>query len=133
MTPATAPADIHELLPGGWRVGPTSYEPGRRRWSVAARGPNNGNRLKPPQIVAGEGEGEDELHALTELVLALREMNRPGRMAELERRMRLAYCQGAEERSRRQVGRGMTEEEIEGVGRAYPGDRVQGSERGSTA
>jgi hypothetical protein len=46
-------------------------------------------------------EGDEELAALTELVLALRENNRPGQIAALERRMRLAYYQGADERSQR--------------------------------
>jgi hypothetical protein len=27
--------DIHDLLPEGWQVGPTSYEPGQRKWTVA--------------------------------------------------------------------------------------------------
>jgi hypothetical protein len=26
-------ADIHDLLPEGWAVGPSSYEPGRRKWT----------------------------------------------------------------------------------------------------
>jgi hypothetical protein len=28
-------SDIHDLLPEGWSVGPTSYEPGGRKWTVA--------------------------------------------------------------------------------------------------
>jgi hypothetical protein len=91
--------DIHDLLPEGWQVGPTSYEPGRRKWTVAAHAMKRGRRLKPPETIVGEGE--DELAALTYLVLALREYNRPGQMAALERRMRLAYYQVAEEQSGR--------------------------------
>ncbi len=36
-------------------------------------------------------------------------------MAELERRIRLAYLEGAEEWSRQANGRGLTEAELEGI------------------
>lgn len=109
--------DIHGLLPVGWHVGPTTYEPGRRRWTVVARGPNTGNRLRPPQTIAGEGE--DELHALTELALALRAFNRQGQLADIERRARIAYLAGAEEWSHSALGRGLRVEELHGVIERY--------------
>jgi hypothetical protein len=40
----------------------------------------------------------------------------------LNRRLRVAFIAGAEERSRREVGRGLSEEELERVLRRYPGD-----------
>ena len=43
--------DIHDLLPVGWHVGPTSFEPGSRRWTVVARGPKTGGRLRPPESI----------------------------------------------------------------------------------
>jgi hypothetical protein len=44
------------------------------------------------------------------------------RLRELNRRLRLAFIAGAEERSRESVGRGLSEEELERVLRRYPGD-----------
>lgn len=44
------------------------------------------------------------------------------RKAELNRRIRLAFIQGAEERSRLEHGRGLTGEELRRVLRRYPGD-----------
>lgn len=44
------------------------------------------------------------------------------RKAELNRRLRLAFVQGAEERSRRVVGRPLTDEELQRVIARYPGD-----------
>jgi hypothetical protein len=76
---------------------------GRRARDEARR------RLEPPETIAVEGE--DELAAFTELVLALPEYNRPGQMAALERRMRLAYYRGAEEGSQRVLGRPLTAHE----------------------
>jgi hypothetical protein len=40
----------------------------------------------------------------------------------LNRRLRQAFVEGAEEQSRRDHGRGLTEEELERVLRRYPGD-----------
>lgn len=42
--------------------------------------------------------------------------------ADLHRRLRAAFIAGAEERSRREVGRGLSEDELERVLRRYPGD-----------
>jgi hypothetical protein len=44
------------------------------------------------------------------------------RKAALNRRLRQAFVDGAEERSRRELGRGLTAEELERVLRRYPGD-----------
>ena len=44
------------------------------------------------------------------------------RFRELNRRLRVAFIAGAEERSRRELGRGLSEEELERVLRRYPGD-----------
>ena len=41
---------------------------------------------------------------------------------DLNRRLRLAFIKGAEERSRSRLGRGLSEEELERVLRRYPGD-----------
>jgi hypothetical protein len=42
--------------------------------------------------------------------------------ADLNRRLRVAFIAGAEERSRRELGRGLSEEELGRVLRRYPGD-----------
>jgi hypothetical protein len=49
---------------------------------------------------------------------------RPGheRRARLNQRLRAAFIEGAEEDSRRRLGRGLTAEELERVLRQYPGD-----------
>jgi hypothetical protein len=42
--------------------------------------------------------------------------------ANLNRRLRLAFMKGAEEHSRREAGRGLSEAEVKRVLRRYPGD-----------
>lgn len=44
------------------------------------------------------------------------------RRQRLNERQRAAFIAGAEEDSRRRLGRGLTREELEGVLRRYPGD-----------
>ena len=89
-------------------------------WAVTARAPKIGRAGQPPATITGTGTGEDELAALTDLVLRLREYGHPDRMAALERRMRLAYVSGAEGQSREALGRGLTTEELQGVVRRAP-------------
>jgi hypothetical protein len=48
------------------------------------------------------------------------------RFVELNRRLRLAFVRGAEERSVREGGRGLTEAELKAVLRRYPGDLGEG-------
>jgi hypothetical protein len=43
-------------------------------------------------------------------------------LRELNRRLPVAFIAGAEETSRREVGRGLSEDERERVVRRYPGD-----------
>ena len=44
------------------------------------------------------------------------------RRARLNQRLRQAFIEGAEEDSRRRLGRGLTADELERVLRNYPGD-----------
>ena len=44
------------------------------------------------------------------------------RRSALNRRLRIAFIAGAEERSRETVGRGLTDEELERILRRYSGD-----------
>ena len=44
------------------------------------------------------------------------------RRRELNRKLRRAFVEGAEERSQRESGRGLTEDELRRVLRRYPGD-----------
>ena len=46
----------------------------------------------------------------------------PPRRASLRKRLRAVFIAGAEEDSRRRLGRGLTAEELERVLRHYPGD-----------
>jgi hypothetical protein len=68
--------------------------------------------------------GEDEVAALRDLDDQLRGVPRPdgGRMEELRRRMRLAYVQGAEDWSRQERSRALTEDELGRVLDNDPGD-----------
>jgi len=44
------------------------------------------------------------------------------RRGDLNQRLRLAFIAGSEERSRRELGRGLTDEELRRTLRRYPGD-----------
>jgi len=58
---------IHDRLPDRWRVGPPTYSPATRLWTVAAIPPNRGRRkvwLKPEYII---GSGVDDMDALQDL------------------------------------------------------------------
>ena len=91
-----AALDVLALLPEWWAVGPTSYDPGIRRWSYTARGPHPG-RGKHPETITGTEE--DELAAMTDLAIRLDERRRDEKLADIDRRSRAAYLDGAEERS----------------------------------
>jgi len=98
---------VHDALPARWHVGPVTYDPGRHAWSVTAHGPLPG-RGKAPQVAAGTGE--DEVASLRDLDDRLRGLPKPDgrRMEELSRRLRRTFVAGAEEDSRRRLGRGLT-------------------------
>jgi hypothetical protein len=103
----TAWAAVHEALPAGWRVGPPTFDPGRRVWSVTAwSGTRGGGR--PPVTVPGTGD--DEMAALRDLDDRLRGVPHPDGscLDELRRRARLAYVAGAESTWRELTGRPMT-------------------------
>jgi len=80
---------VHEALPAASTVGPPTYDPGVPGWSVTARSVAC-SRLKPPQTVAGTGA--DETAALRDLDDRLGDVPQPNgsRMAERERRLRMA-------------------------------------------
>jgi hypothetical protein len=105
---------VHDALPARWRVGPVTYDPGVRLWGVTARGPHPGRRKAPVTV---SGTGEDEAAALRDLDDRLRAVPKPDgtRMEELRRRIRLAYVEGAEKRSRENSARGLTGDELDRV------------------
>src|SRR6476646_5424688 len=109
---------VHEALPAGWTVGPPTFDPGVAGWSVTAR-TVAASRLKRPETVTGTGV--DETAALRNLDDRLRGVPQPNgsRMAERERRIRLAYLEGAEVWSRERTGRELTEDSLEGVLRLF--------------
>jgi hypothetical protein len=114
---------VWEALPARWTVGPLTFDPGRPGWSVTARGPHPG-RGKAPQTVSGTGA---ETAALRDLDATLRGAKPAdgSYLPELRQRLRLAYVDGAEEWTRKNVGRAMTRDELGGVvarfGRMAPG------------
>ena len=110
--------DIHSWLPDGWRVTAPSWDPGRQRWEVVARSPKPVGRLSRPDYLIADGE--DELHALTELALKLDAIRRADRLAAIEERARLAFVAGAEEESRRSHRRGLTADELEAALARFP-------------
>ena len=102
--------------------------PGQRRELVLARPPRAG-RVGPgtmeQDLLDGEG-GEGRGHGATGRgkVVGMRSdaQMTAQRIAELNRRLQLAFIQGAEERSRGATGRGLTADELRRVLRQYPGD-----------
>ena len=68
-----AALDVLALLPERWSVGPTSYDPGIRRWSYTARGPHP-RRGKFPETITGTGE--DDLAAMIDPRIRLDERRR---------------------------------------------------------
>ena len=65
--------DVLGLVPVGWRIGQTSWNPGVHRWAVTARGPHPG-RGKAQETISGIGE--DELAAMTDLRIRLEKRRR---------------------------------------------------------
>ena len=61
------------MLPDGWWIGQTSWNPDVRRWAVTARGPQPG-RGKAQETISGTGE--DDLAAITNLRIRLDERRR---------------------------------------------------------
>jgi hypothetical protein len=113
-----AALDILNRLPEWWRVGPATYDPGTRRWSITARS-RPGGRLRPPETLTGRGE--DELHAIAELRILLDERNHGEKLEAIERRGRAAFLEGAEMRSQEIEGRPISAEELQRVTKRYPG------------
>jgi hypothetical protein len=67
------------------------------------------------------GEWRDQMNgSMADQKAELRSLT--ARRADLNRRLRLAFIEGAEERSRARLGRGLTDEELQRVLRRYPGD-----------
>jgi hypothetical protein len=112
-----AALDVLALLPERWAVGPTSYHPGTRRWSITARGPHPG-RGKAPETL--RVTGEDELAAYADLRIQLDERRKAESLDDIERRGRAAFLGGAEERSQTVEGRPSTADELERVTKWYP-------------
>lgn len=104
---------LHDALPAGWRVGEVTYDPATAEYVVAAMAPRPVGRGRPPERVF-VGQGGDEVAAVAALAEKLR--------VDLNARARAAFIEGAEEDSRRRLGRGLTAEELERVLRHYPGD-----------
>jgi hypothetical protein len=111
---------LHEALPARWTVGPGSYNPGERRWSMSAVGPHPGRGKLPVSVT---GYGENELEAVLDLNARLRseQSDGPRKLDELRARLRLAYVGGAEEWSLRETGRALSQDELAGVIRRFPG------------
>jgi hypothetical protein len=111
---------LHEALPARWTVGLGSYDPGERRWSVSAVGPDRG-RGKIPTYVTGYGL--DELAALRDLDARLRGEHAaaPRKLDELRARLRLAYVAGAEDWTERELDRPLSTDELASVIGRFPG------------
>ena len=112
-----AALDVLALFPEWWSVGPTSYDPGTGRWTgrLVARIPGAASRLR--RIT---GTGEDELAAMIDLRIRLDERRRDEKLAEIDRRGRAAFLEGAEAHSQAAEGRPLTADEPERVTRRYP-------------
>jgi hypothetical protein len=118
---------VQEALPGRWRVGPITYDPGLLRsdgrrggYSVTARGSPPGRGKALPSVTA---TGDTEDSALTALDNRLRGVEQAdgSQMGSLRRRLRLAYLEGAEAWMRTNLARALSQDETEAVIRRYPG------------
>jgi hypothetical protein len=111
---------LHEALPARWTVGRGSYDPGEHRWSISAVGPHPGRGKLP---VYCTGFGADQLEAVRDLDARLRgeRSEGPRKLDELRARLRLAYLQGAEEWSRGESGRALSQDQLAGVIRRFQG------------
>ncbi len=113
---------VHDALPAYSAIGPATFDPGRGAYSITARAPHPGRRKL---LVRVSGSGETEVAALVELHGRLTGMPRPAedaaRRERLNRRLRQAFYQGAEDEGVRQ-GRPLAVAELEGVLDRYPGD-----------
>jgi hypothetical protein len=83
---------VQDALPAYWLVGPVTFDPGRRRFSVTARGPHRGRGKMP---IRCPGPGKDEIVALLDLHARLtgpwRLVEDPASESLLNRRLRLAF------------------------------------------
>lgn len=113
---------IHDALPPCWMVGPVTFDPGRGQFSVTARAPHPG-RGKMPTTVSGTGE--TEIAALVDLHGRLTGMPRSAdeaaKRAAINRRLRQAFYQGAEQEAASR-GRSLNETELGRVIEHYPGE-----------
>ena len=50
-----AALDVLKLLPDGWRLGPASYDPGSRRWSITPRAEPTGMRSRTSETEGFDG------------------------------------------------------------------------------
>ena len=75
------------------------------------------------------GTGEDELAAMIDLAIQLDERRRDEKLADIDRRGRAAFLDGAEERSQATQGRPLTANEQERVTRRYPAASPLGGKR----
>src|SRR5262245_20352247 len=100
-----AALDVLNRLPQWWRVGPVTYNPGTRRWSITAHS-RPGGRLRPPETLTGVGE--DELAAYADLRILLDERTHGEALEAIERRGRAAFLEGAEAQSQSTHGRPLT-------------------------
>jgi hypothetical protein len=115
-------AAVHDAIAAmpGWAVSPTSYHGEAATWHVAAVDLRpTGRQAKREAITA---TGATEMAALDALAGLLEDRMVADPRAVLNRELRAAFVEGAEEDSRRRLGRGLTEEELERVLRHYPGD-----------
>lgn len=102
----------------GWAVGPASYHGEAAAWHVAAIDLRPRGRQARREAI--EATGATEVEALAKLRLFI--VARATAADDLNRRLRAAFVEGAEEDSRRRLGRGLTPDELERVLQHYPGD-----------
>jgi hypothetical protein len=83
-----------------------------------ARSPKYAGRLRPPATISGSGE--DELAALTDLAIRLRELRAVERRMAVEREARAAYLEGAGDYAASTLGRPLTTYELARIIARYP-------------
>lgn len=111
---------LHSALPGRWTLGRANHNAELGAWTISAVAPDRGRGKLPTSVT---GLGPNELAAVNDLDARLRGewTDSPRKARKLRARLRLAYLQGAEEWTRRELARSMTVQELEKVISRFPG------------
>ena len=114
-----AALDVLALLPEWWAVRPTSYDPRTGRWTWTARGRHPGRGEHPTR---SPEPARTRWPRWWTFRIRLGERQQDEKLAEIDRRGRAAFLEGAKAQSQAAEGRPLTADELERVTKRYPED-----------